>query len=392
MTTAREPSCGPEPGERRGEEYRQSGSIELTSLREAHWGAGCIAEIGGVLDRAGAADVAMVTSASLANSPLLERLAEATGQRIRAVYEIPAHVPSGAVIAVAADLARVTRGVDVIVSFGGGSSIDGAKAALVVSGRRAQHISVPTNLSGAELSSGYGVTEQRPGGAFKQSFRDPAVTPSVIFYDPDLTVSTPPQLWAASGVKALDHAIEGLLHSAALPVVSTLAREGIRELTTALAASVTDLDRRAEAQLAAWQCYYAPANLRYGLSHRLGHILGGTFGVPHSATSGVTLAPVLRASGAARPEVSRSVAEALGVAVDERRDRSGEEAVRASADRLDELVSELGLPRRLSGLGLPDRSALATIERLLRAHYPETVTWCDAAGSQHFAEWLDGLW
>ena len=48
-------------------------------------------------------------------------------------------------------------------------------------------------------------------------------------------------------------------------------------------------------QLAAWQCYFYPASVTYGLSHRIGHILGGTYGVPHSVTSCITLAPVIRA-------------------------------------------------------------------------------------------------
>jgi maleylacetate reductase len=370
----------------------RSGALELAQLSSVHWGAGCIASLAGVLNGFGATRILVITNRSLATTPLLERLRQATGQRVHAVHEVPAHVPHDRVADLSAELSRLAGGVQAVISFGGGSSIDAAKAVLAGTTQPALHIAVPTNLSGAELSSGFGVTEQRPDGPFKQSFRDPAVSPAVVFYDPDMTTTTPPHLWAASGVKALDHAVEGLLNSPALPVVSALAVTGIRSLTEILAASVTNTALRAQAQLAAWQCYFAPANFRYGLSHRLGHILGGTFGLAHSATSAVTLAPVVRATAHAQPAVTAAIAAALDPSTDSTADASPAQTAGHAADLLEQLVTELELPRRLSQLGLHARSDLETIERLLHVHYPETIASFKSEGQGELREWLNDLW
>jgi maleylacetate reductase len=183
-------------------------------------------------------------------------------------------------------------------------------------------------------------------------------------------------------MKALDHAIEGLLNSPSIPVVSPLAIEGIRVLAGGLCESVSTVAARTAVQLAAWQCYYAPAAVRYGPSHRIGHALGGTFGLNHSATSAVTRAPVVRELGDARPEVTVLIAEALGAGG----------VTSAAADRLALLTAELGLPMSLRALGLPNIDHLADIERLVRTHYPETIMMFDTAGPAAFTSWLATLW
>ena len=348
-----------------------AGVMELPAQRTVHWGAGCVVEIADVFADRDVGSALIVTNASLRRSRTLDRIRDACGDRVKAVVDVPAHVPREAIDTVARDLAASTTAIDAVISFGGGSAIDGAKALLATIETPLLHLTVPTNLSGAELSSGYGVTEIRDGIAFKQSYRDDAVSPTVVFYDPHMTETTPPQLWAASGVKALDHAIEGLLDAQPLPVISPLAYDGIHRLATSLEPSVADLQARVDAQLAAWQCYFAPTNVRYGLSHRLGHILGGTFGLPHSLTSAITLAPVVRATGRSRPDTIRAIAAALGSGTGA--DAGTTAPATAAADRLEDLVSALHLPRHLRDAGLPNRSDLRQIARLLRQHYPQTI-------------------
>ena len=189
------------------------------------------------------------------------------------------HVPDYAVAAATARAQDLNA--DVLVCFGGGSVIDAGKAvAAFIAAKTNAHIdivSLPTTLSGAEVTHYYGITETRSGSHYKRSYADPTVTPASAILDPELTVATPDELWLSSGIKALDHAIEGLLNSAPRPIIDPVALAGIRTMSQMLpqARSVDAMPARLACQLAAWQCFYAPANTHMGLSHRIGHVLGG---------------------------------------------------------------------------------------------------------------------
>lgn len=354
------------------------GSLELLPTRAVHWGEGSIVSLADAVTASGASSVALLTSRSIGTQhDLLQRLEHALGCGFVATFDrIAAHAPEADVLAASEALARA--GADVVVSFGGGSVIDAAKAAIRTLGRPILHVSVPTTLSGAELSSGYGVTRASPSGWFKQSHRDANVMPTVVIYDSTMTASTPAELWVSSGIKAIDHAVEGMLNSPELPIASTLALTGIRRMTESLPTSVVSLTDRTQSQIAAWECYFAPANMTYGLSHRLGHILGGSFGVPHSLTSAITLPGVLRLVGPNRPSVTEALARAfdtdsptiMGVA-----SRGVANSVRdaeLAADVLRRLANRLNLPTKLRSVGVT-YSDLTHVAELLLRHYPEAI-------------------
>lgn len=126
---------------------------------------------------------------------------------------LPAHVPSDAVERAAATAREL--GADALVSFGGGSVIDATKAVAARladdDGRQLPHFAVPTTLSGAEFADHYGVTEFHDGAATKRTHTREDVTPVAVVLDGALTAATPGPLWAGSGAKALDHAVEGLI-------------------------------------------------------------------------------------------------------------------------------------------------------------------------------------
>jgi maleylacetate reductase len=129
-------------------------------------------------------------------------------------------------------------------------------------------------------------------------------------------------------------------------------------------------------QLAAWQCYCYPASVIYGLSHRIGHVLGGTFGFPHSMTSCITLAPVVR-SCAARYRGK------LGV--------FSEQGGSALADRIEALVLHLALPTRLRSFEI-GVSALPDISALLRENYPDEVRDLGEGADRKLDDLLKSLW
>jgi maleylacetate reductase len=246
------------------------------------------------------------------------------------------HTPGSSV----EEATRQARGSDLLVSVGGGSVVDGTKAVARELGYPA-HVAVPTTLSGAEWAHRVGVTDEESGR--KGGFADPRAVPQVVVLDPETTLFTPEKLWLSTGIRALDHAVEGLLYGGEHPVTDVTGAEGARRLLAYLPRSKEDpedIDARGELQVAAWLAYFGPFNTPMGLSHALGRRIGASYGVPHGYTSCVTLAPSL--------EVERS-------RVSENRWRRLEEALGGDpAERIAVLVQELGLPGRLRDVGVPE--------------------------------------
>ena len=226
------------------------------------------------------------------------------------------------------------------------------------------------------------MTERHDGREVKRTHARREVTPAVVILDAELTAATPDWLWAGSAVKALDHAIEGMLCDPTRPVVSKLAEAGIAALTAAVHTSLDPEEQgaRQACQIAAWYCYFAPASVTLGLSHRIGHVLGGTYGVPHAFTSGLTLPAIVRVMNEAAPMRVAAISRALQVdavhsAEPERLARM--HSTRA-ADVLQQLVQQLGLPTRLRDVGIR-RADLDAIARQVSESYPAAVAQLDPA-------------
>src|SRR4028119_1704132 len=178
-----------------------------------------------------------------------------------------------------------------LVSVGGGSVVDGTKAVARQLGYPAQ-VAVPTTLSGAEWAHRVGVTDEAAGK--KSGFADPQAVPPVVLLDPDATVFTPERLWLSTGIRALDHAVEGFLYGGDHPVTDVTGLEGARRLMDLLPISKArpeDLGARAELQVAAWLSYFGPLNTPMGLSHELGRRIGASYNVPHGGTPRITPLP-----------------------------------------------------------------------------------------------------
>lgn len=321
-----------------------------------HHGDGAAVRLPHELDRLGLRRALVLTGNSLANETgLLWYVEHLLGPRHAASYSgVRAHVPSG-VVDEAAELAQLA-GIDCLVSLGGGSATDTAKA---VAHRLAQQTgapppaiaALPTTLSAAEFTHYYGVTDEASHA--KHGAGDHSLVPRVVFLDPRLTLATPLQLWLSTGIKALDHAIEVYLSPRAHPVTDVLAREAITQLFRWLPvchAAPERLDARLTCQLAAWMSLFSPATVRGGLSHAVGHQLGG-HGVPHGITSCVTLPQVLQALA---PRAGQRAAELAAVM------QSAGASETTAAAAVSGLVARLGLPARLRDTGLP-AEAVATV-------------------------------
>jgi maleylacetate reductase len=320
----------------------------------------------------GARCLLITTSRSLAGPEgPATTLAGALGARCVGLFAgVSAHSPREAVIA-GATQARGS-GCDLLVAVGGGSVIDATKVmqlCLWADLRRpddldayragvADHalraklqpgvrmLAVSTTLSAAEFTPFAGITNRAKG--VKEGFAHPLFAPRTAVLDPAMTRHTPPQLWASTGLKAVDHAVEQLCNPRRAPFADALASEGLRRLAAGLPASTKspeDLDARLECQFGMWLAISGATSGRgMGASHAIGHTLGGTFGVPHGITSCVTLPAVLRWNEEVDADRQRLVSELLG--------SPGVSASRAVAS----LCRALGLPTDLAAVGVgPDQ-------------------------------------
>lgn len=308
------------------------------SLRtdRVHFGAGSLEELAG---EAAAHERAFVITGRTLNekTDLVRRVEAMLGERHSGTFAgMSEHTPGSAVESAAGQ----ASGCGLLVSVGGGSVIDGAKAVAVRLGYPA-HVAVPTTLSGAEWAERVGVTDEAAGR--KSGFVDTAAVPPVVVLDPELTLFTPEKLWLSTGIRALDHAVEGYLWGGPHPVTDVTGLEGARRLVDYLPRSKErpdDLDLCLELQLAAWLAYFAPLNTPMGLSHSLGRRIGASYGVPHGYTSCLTLAPTVSVS-------KRSVSAERWAALGEALDGEPDEAIAA-------LVRDLGLPSTLQEVGVPE--------------------------------------
>jgi alcohol dehydrogenase class IV len=280
----------------------------------------------------------VVTGRSLYEKTDLVRRVEALlGEKHAGTFwAIGQHTPGSAV----ESAALAARGADLLVSVGGGSVIDGTKAVARELGYPA-HAAIPTTLSGAEWAHRVGVTDEAAGR--KAGFADPRAVPPVVILDPEATLYTPEMLWLSTGIRALDHAVEGFIYGGEHPVTDVTGLEGARRLVEYLPRSREDPEEvgvRSELQIAAWLSYFGPYNTPMGLSHELGRRIGASYEVPHGVTSCITLSPALdRVKDRVPADRWRKLEEALG----------GDPAESVSA-----LVRGLDLPHRLRDVGVPE--------------------------------------
>lgn len=258
------------------------------------------------------------------------------------------HCPSRTVEA-AAQRARQAAP-DLLVSFGGGTPITTAKlVAAALLGDRPQEallqIALPTTLSASEFTPAGGMTDEKT--QVKRAQVDSRIIPRLVILDPELTLATPAWLWASTGVKALDHALEALWSLRPHPLTDALALEAIRTLRRHLVASLDPgaFESRLQCQLAAWMSIFGMLNVGARLSHPLGHQIGARWNVPHGITSCITLPHVMRHLAPSTLEAQVRIASAWGLEAGE---CSPAALAGRAADALQEWIQSLGVMTRLS--------------------------------------------
>jgi alcohol dehydrogenase class IV len=210
------------------------------------------------------------------------------------------------------------HGANVVAAIGGGSVIDVGKSVAMLlanggdpldylevigAGRKitqpaAPCVAVPTTAgTGAEVTAN-AVLASPPHGV-KASLRSPMMIPRFALVDPELTVSCPPRVTAASGMDALTQCLEPLVSSKATPLTDGLAAEGLRRSALGLRAAYADghdMDARTDMAMCSLLGGIALANAKLGAIHGLAGVIGGTAEVPHGVACAALLIPVVEAN------------------------------------------------------------------------------------------------
>ena len=336
----------------------QPGQVVFSRMEEVVYGKPAAETVAGLARRRGAERVFLMVSGTLnRTTDEIEKLRRALGNHCVGTFDaMPAHTPRAAVIA-AAEQAREARA-DLIVTLGGGSITDGAKAVQLclandirtpeamdairapspVKPPSVPQISIPTTLSAGEFSYISGVTDERT--RVKELFRHADIVPRAAVLDPEVTRHTPMWLWLSTGIRALDHCVEGICSNEASPYGDAQALHGLALLARGLPrvkADPGDMAARLDCQLGSWLSM-APlvAGVPMGASHGIGYVLGAVFDIPHGHTSCIMLPSVMRWNKSANAPRQALVATAMG--------HPGEDA----GDVLDAFIRGLGMPRSLA--------------------------------------------
>lgn len=306
--------------------------------------------LAGEVERLGATRLMLVAGASSAS------FADEVAARLPVVLrwqEVVQHVPLG--LAERARVAATRARVDLVACVGGGSAVGLAKAVALTT--HVPIVAVPTTYAGSEATAVWGLTEDRT----KRTGTDPLVLPRTVVYDSDLTLDLPVDLSVASGLNALAHCVDSLWADGADPINQTLALEGARALAEGLPTVVADprsRDGRDRCLYGAYLAAVAFASAGSGLHHKICHVLGGTWDLPHAATHAVVLPHVLALNAPAVPELAARLAAALGTP-------AGEDPGPAAVAGLERLRDAVSPPRSLREIGMPEDGLDEAVRRVL---------------------------
>ena len=322
------------------------------------------------ISRSAAKRIFVTTTRSITGGALVARIVRSLGARFVGKFDaISAHSPREGVIAGAQALRDATP--DLVVAVGGGSVIDATKVMLLALWRdvrdvdalsalagvrgkggpepsawsadpqRLRMVAIPTTLSAAEFFQSAGVTDVQRH--VKQMYAHPLAVPKAVILDPAATLETPMELLLSTGMRAVDHAVEGWCSVKAAPIADAANREAMRLLATSLPKILSDqenLEYRAQAQHGMWLSRIATmAGIPYGASHGIGYLLGGGRGVPHGITSCITLPAVMTWNETANAARQAEVSAAFG-------------GLGSAGAVLRKFVVDLGLPVRLRDVGI----------------------------------------
>jgi alcohol dehydrogenase class IV len=347
------------------------------------FGDGLLGEIGTIVAAAGHANLLLVTDPGMVATGIVDTaLASLSNADVTAtLYSEVEADPHEAIIYRATDLARKVNA-EMIIGLGGGSSLDVAKLAALLApgmqpvdqaldaaygvgnatGPRLPLILVPTTAgTGSEVTP---ISIVTTGKSEKMGVVSPIILPDIALLDPELTLSVPPHVTAATGIDAMVHAIEAYASASANnnPISRQMATQALTLLGGAVETAVHEggnRQARADMLLGSMLAGQAFANSPVAAVHALAYPIGGHFKIPHGLSNALVLAHVLRFNAVSTP---RPYAEMAPFVFPEQGAMGPQEAASAFAEGMAELAARCGLEARLRDVGIP-KDALDLLAR-----------------------------
>ena len=334
-----------------------SGRVVFTEMEEVRYGKPAAEALAELVAARGAQRAFLMVSGTLnRETDEVEKVRRALGNKCVGVFDkMPAHSPRSAIVA-AANQARAAKA-DLIVTLGGGSITDGAKAVqlclandvstvedmerirgnAVLKPPTVRQISIPTTLSAGEFSGSAGVTNEAT--KVKEMYRHPLAIPQAVILDPEITRHTPMWLFLSTGIRAVDHCVEGVCSNESTEFTNATSLHALSLLARGLPrvkADPTDMKARLDCQQGSWLSMGGiAAGVPMGASHGIGYVLGAVFDVPHGHTSCIMLPSVMRWNKSVNADKQAMIAAAMG------------EPGKDAGDVLDRFIRGLGMPRSL---------------------------------------------
>lgn len=299
---------------------------------------------------------------------LAQELVAPLGDSIVGVFtNIRSHVP----VKIAEEAREVARELkaDCLLCIGGGAATGTAKAIALAT--KLPIIAIPTTYAGSEMTPVWGLTS----GQQKTTGSSPDVLPKVVIYDPELTFSLPPSITGPSVMNAMAHCVEAFYAPHANPITSLLAEEGIKKLAQGVVVAVTkpdDLAGRSNVLYGAYLAGAAFAVAGSGLHHKICHILGGAYNLPHAEMHTVILPQVVAFNQPAIPAIMERIAHALDV--------------QSAPAGLFDLAEKIGAPTALKNIGMREEHLEEAIDLVVEKVPKDNPRPVNAAGIRAILE------
>lgn len=343
----------------------QNGSIDssvkgvyrASPIKLMIYGNGTSNQLSDVVAELGGTKAFIITGRSLyEKTPVIKNIEKALGAVHGGTFsKIGQHAPIGDIREATALMSK--SGCDVLISIGGGSPIDSAKAIAYnihqETGKWIPSIAVPTTLSVAETTQNAGFTTEEK---HKIAVSNPELVPKAVVYDGELAIYTPLNLWTSTGIRSLDHAVELMYHPLAAEIpTKRMCLEAIKDLFTYLPQSKANPDDASVRTKLFLACYSSLFPFLYtggvGLSHSIGHAIGATYSIPHGITSCLSLAPTVHFK-ASNPEEAKQIARIVPY-IGKQSTGSDEKDSHIVGDAIAELVEQLGHKTTLTAYDVP---------------------------------------
>lgn len=335
------------------------------------YGIGSIKEVGQAVEKLGGKKVLIVTDKIVGALPFMEKIKDGLKGSSMELAGIFDEVPVDSDIDICNKGYKFGQKVnsDIIVAIGGGSVLDTAKGINILLSEGGDlledHqgtyllqrplkplIAIPTTAGTASEVTFVAMIKDSHQ-EIKLSFVSQYLAPDVAILDPEVTLSMPPKLTASTGMDALTHAIESIHSLNRNPISDALAIYGIKLIMENLSEATkngSNLEARGNMLIASNVAGMSFANALVGIVHALSHAAGGKCRVPHGIANTIFL-PYGMEYNLGHNARYQMVAEAMGVNT---KDISEEEAERQSVEKVRNLIKALGLPLRLSEVGVKE--------------------------------------